>query len=89
MKFLKYTYRGYTVNTPKKLPSGDVAQFEFRNKGTNNVFVNGILLQPTDIFIETQNAGEKVGEPYNIVFEVPKSDDNLLVVIEKRFTKYE
>jgi len=86
MKLMHYTYRGYTINKNQSLTAGDVTAFEFRNKGEVNVFVNGILLQPTDIHKEIQNIGEKVGDPYDVMFEnIPGA--RLLVVIEKRYTK--
>lgn len=87
-KRIGYAYRGFTINKSQKLVSGDVVSFEFRNKGTNDVTVNGILLQPTDTFKEVQNYNEKVDTFYEVIFSNPNDPtNNILVVIEKRYTK--
>lgn len=86
----KIAYQGYVINDSKDLSDDDVIEYEFRNAGTTDCEINGILVTrkssdyPFNYFKETITENQKNGQRYRIKFLNSDPKKNFLIVIEKR-----
>ena len=83
-KYIRFKFEGVIVETSQNYISANTFGFEFRNLGTTDVTINGILLPPppsTDnVFIETFIDTERTHGNYNIVFPIGGGTKKLLII---------